>query len=161
MAKKAIAIASRMDSEGALKLAKKTFEYLIKQGEVVYLETRIAPKIFPHNGMDLGKMKSSDFKFIISFGGDGSILRVAQGLTHPNSPPILGVNIGSVGFLDESTDKTIFKDIKKLLNEDYIVEECSQIIPYLINKEGKELRLNKALNEVLVVSSKHSKVLQI
>ncbi|MFO8017197.1 MAG: NAD(+)/NADH kinase [Promethearchaeia archaeon] len=161
MAKKAIAIASRMDSEEALKLAKKIFEYLIKKGEVVYLETRIAPKIFPHNGMDLAQMNSSEIKFLISFGGDGSILRVAQGLTHKNPPPILGVNVGSIGFLDESTDHRIFDDIEKLLNEDYVIEKCSQITPYLFNKEGKKIKLNNALNEVLIVSSKHSKVLQI
>ncbi|MGV9171131.1 MAG: NAD(+)/NADH kinase [Promethearchaeia archaeon] len=161
MVKKAIAIASRMDSEGALKLAKKTFKHLIKKGEVVYLETRIAPKIFPHNGMDLAQMSASEIKFLISFGGDGSILRVAQGLTHQDPPPILGVNVGSVGFLDESMDTKIFDDIEKLLNEQYVIEKCSQITPYLFNKEGKKIKLNSALNEVLIVSSKHSKVLQI
>ena len=56
MVKKSIALACRMDSERAIKLSKRIFEFLVKKGEVVYLETRIAPKIFPHNGIDLNKV---------------------------------------------------------------------------------------------------------
>jgi hypothetical protein len=46
MDRKGIAIACRMDSERALKLAKKIFELLVKKGELVYLETRITQKYF-------------------------------------------------------------------------------------------------------------------
>ena len=51
MEKKPIALACRLDSERAIKLAKRVFEFLVQKGEVVSLETRIAPKIFPHNGI--------------------------------------------------------------------------------------------------------------
>ncbi|MBD3256525.1 MAG: hypothetical protein GF383_15625 [Candidatus Lokiarchaeota archaeon] len=158
--KKAIAIASRMDSERALKLAKKIFEFLIKKGEVVYLETRIAPRILPHSGKDLKQMKADEIKVLISIGGDGTLLRVANGLNQRNPPPIFGVNIGSIGFLDESNNKTAFKDINKLLSNNYSVETCSKIVAYLV-KNNEEVKLSNALNEILIVSSKNSKVLQI
>ena len=54
MEKKPIALACRLDSERAIKLSRRIFDFLVQKGEIVYLETRIAPKIFPHNGMDLG-----------------------------------------------------------------------------------------------------------
>ncbi|MHA1273014.1 MAG: NAD(+)/NADH kinase [Promethearchaeota archaeon] len=161
MEKKAIALACRLDSEKAVKLVKRIFEFLVKRGEVVYLETRIAPRIFPHNGIDLGDINGNDFKFIISLGGDGSILRISQNLPQDNPPPILGVNVGSIGFLDDSNERSVFRDLNKVLDGNYIVEECSKITPYLVKKNGDELRLDNALNDVVIVSSKNSKVLQI
>ncbi|TFG14752.1 MAG: NAD(+)/NADH kinase [Promethearchaeota archaeon] len=160
MEKKAIGLACRMDSERAIKLSKRIFEFLVKKGEVVYLETRIAPKIFPHNGIDLNNMTSENFKFLISVGGDGTLLRVANGISQSDPPPIFGVNIGSVGFLDESNDRHVYKDLIKLLSGDFIIETCSKITPYIV-KNSEEIKLNNALNEILIVSSKNSKVLQI
>ena len=160
MEKKPIALACRLDSEKAIRLAKKVFEFLIHKGEDVYLETRIAPKIFPHNGMDLGEMSDENIKFIIIIGGDGSVLRVAGSLSQRDPPPILGVNVGSIGFLDESNERTIFKDLTKALNGEFEYEISSKITPYIL-KNSDEIRLSDALNEVLIVSSKSSKVLQI
>ncbi|MFX1311281.1 MAG: NAD(+)/NADH kinase [Promethearchaeota archaeon] len=160
MEKKPIAIACRLDSEKAIKVAKRIFEFLIQKGEVVYLETRIAPKIFPHNGMDLAEMTNENIKFIVTIGGDGSILRVASSLSQKNPPPILGVNVGSIGFLDESNERTIFKDLIHALNGEYECEICSKITPYIV-KNSEEIKLMNALNEVLIVSSKSSKVLQV
>ena len=147
MDKKPIALACRMDSEKAIKLAKKIFEFLVQKGEIIYLETRIAPKIFPHNGMDLGDMTSDNIKFIVVIGGDGSILRVVSSLSQKNPPPILGVNIGSIGFLDESDEVTVFEDLVRVLKEDYEIELCSKITPFLV-KNSDEIRLNNAINEV-------------
>ena len=160
MEKKPIAIACRMDSERAIKVAKRIFEFLVQNGEVVCLETRIAPKIFPHNGMDLGEMSSANINFIVVVGGDGSILRVANCLSQQDSPPILGVNVGSIGFLDESNERTVFKDLTKILDGEFDYETCGKITPYLV-KNSDEIKLNNALNEVLIVSSKSSKVLQV
>ena len=69
MEKKPIALACRLDSERAIILARRIFDFLVQKGEIVYLETRIAPKIFPHNGMDLGEMNAKNVKFIVIVGG--------------------------------------------------------------------------------------------
>ncbi|NVM18964.1 MAG: NAD(+)/NADH kinase [Candidatus Lokiarchaeota archaeon] len=158
MDKKPISLACRMDSERAIKLTKKIFEFLVKKGEVVQMETRIAPKIFPHNAKDLKEMTAENTKFLISIGGDGTILRVAGGLPHRNAPPILGVNIGSIGFLDESNKGTIFNDIIRVLNGDFLIEKCSKLTAFVV-KGSEEIRLSNALNEILIISSKSSKVL--
>ncbi len=158
MEKKAVSLACRMDSERAINLTKRLFDYLVKKGEIVQLETRIAPKILPHNDMDLKEMTAENTKFLISVGGDGTILRVASGLSQRNAPPILGVNIGSIGFLDETNERNVFNDIDRVLKGEYIIEKCSKLTPYVI-KASEEIKLNNALNEVLIISSKSSKVL--
>ena len=153
-----ISLACRMDSERAIKLTKKIFEFLVKKGEVVQMETRIAPKIFPHNAKDLKEMTIDNTKFLISIGGDGTILRVASSLPNRNPPPILGVNIGSIGFLDESNERTAFEDINQVLKGEFLIEKCSKLTPFIV-KGSEEIRLSNALNEILIVSSKSSKVL--
>jgi NAD+ kinase len=160
MEKKSIALACRLDSERAIKLTRRIFEYLVQKGEIVYLETRIAPKIFQHNSMDLGEMNAENIKFIVIVGGDGSILRVASSLSQQNPPPIFGVNVGSIGFLDESNERTVFKDLVKILNGEFVIEKCSKITAYIAKNSG-EIKLSNALNEVLIVSTKSSKVLQV
>jgi NAD+ kinase len=160
MEKKPIALACRLDSERAIKLTRRIFEYLVQKGEVVYLETRIAPKIFLHNSMDLGEMDVENIKFIVIVGGDGSILRVASSLSQQKPPPIFGVNVGSIGFLDESNERTVFKDLTRILNGEFTLEKCSKITAYIVKNSG-EIKLSNALNEVLIVSAKSSKVLQV
>ena len=160
MEKKPLALACRLDSERAIKLSRRIFEFLVQKGEIVYLETRIAPKIFPHNAMDLAEMDAENIKLIIIIGGDGSILRVANGISQQNPPPILGVNVGSIGFLDESNERTIFKDLSKILKGEYTIEVCSKLTAFIVKNSG-EIKLNNALNEVLIISTKSSKVLHI
>ncbi|MFX1388889.1 MAG: NAD(+)/NADH kinase [Promethearchaeota archaeon] len=160
MEKKPIALACRLDSERAIKLTRRIFEYLVQKGEIVYLETRIAPKIFPHNGMDLGEMTAENIKFIVIVGGDGSILRVVNSLSQQNPPPILGVNVGSIGFLDESNGRNIFRDLSKVMNNDFKIETCSKLTAFIVKNSG-EIKLTNALNEILIISSKSSKVLQV
>jgi NAD+ kinase len=161
MEKKGIALACRMDSKRAIDLTKEIFEFLVEKEEEVFLETRIAPKIFSPNSMNLIEMNNSNLKALLSIGGDGTLLRVASNVSQRDPPPIMGVNVGSVGFLDESNQRKVFRDLEKILDDKYIIEECSKITPYVVKKNSEEIRLNNGLNEVLVVSSKSSKVLQV
>lgn len=159
--KKAVALACRMDSERVFKLSKRILDFLTKKGEIVNVEGRIAP-IFPlYIGKELISMTSENTKFLIAIGGDGTLLRVVGCLPQQDPPPILGVNVGSVGFLDESNEHTVFRDLNQILNEEYTIEECYKIIPYIIKDTSEEVKLNNALNEILIISSKASKILQI
>jgi len=161
MEKKGIALACRMDSKRAIDLTKEIFEFLVEKGKEVFLETRIAPKIFSPNSMNLIEMNNSNVKALLSIGGDGTLLRVASNVSQRDPPPIMRVNVGSVAFLDESNHRKVFRDIEKILDDSYIIEECSKITPYVVKKNSEEIRLNNGLNEVLIVSSKSSKVLQV
>jgi len=162
MNEKPIALACRMDSDSAISLTKDIFSYLVKEkGQTVVLETRIAPRIMAHNAMDLKQMREDNIWFLISVGGDGTLLRVVNGLFQKNPPPILGVNIGSIGFLDETNNRKVFNDLEKILDGNFLIERVSKITPYIIKKSSEAIKLSNALNEILIVSSKHSKVLQI
>ncbi|BDZ43776.1 hypothetical protein GCM10025865_30750 [Paraoerskovia sediminicola] len=59
---------------------------------------------------------------VLVIGGDGTILRAAE-LTHGTRIPLLGVNLGHVGFLAESEREDLRQTVRRLADGDYTVEE--------------------------------------
>lgn len=64
------------------------------------------------------------FDFIVSIGGDGTILRVAKESAKAGVP-ILGVNRGTVGFLTEIESSGLDEAIEKLVKREYVLERRS------------------------------------
>jgi NAD+ kinase len=151
-----IGIACRLDSPEAIEVVQIITDLLLARKEKIFYETRISSKFIRHYAKNLGDMNRSNTKFVISVGGDGTVLRVAQNLPQENPPPILGVNLGSVGFLDESDRNTMARDLDAVFTGHYHYEKCVRLATYVGNQ-----RLPDALNEVLIISSKPSKVLYV
>lgn len=155
-----IAIACRLDKSNALDLTRKIVDYLLEKNVKISLENRIAQRFNPHLRKDLRHMDENSVKIIISVGGDGTILRVAGNL--PKNPaPLFGINIGSVGFLDEfdnssESEDLIYKVLDRVIAGDYYIENSMRLSAVCNRK-----RLQNALNEVYIVSSKPSKVLHV
>lgn len=155
---RAIGIACRLDSPEALDVVQFISDYLLSRNEKILYETRISSKFLRHLACNLSDMNVENVKFIISVGGDGTVLRVVQNLAKENPPPILGVNLGSVGFLDETDaeQEHLKRDLDRVLQSDYRLERSARLSTFIGNH-----RLPTALNEVLVISSKPSKVLYV
>ena len=157
---KPFGIACRLDKENALDLTGKIIDYLMKKDVKLVLENRIAQRFqrfLPKK--DLRQMNSTQVKAIISVGGDGTILRIAQNLPRKNPAPIFGINLGdSVGFLDEcdlDSDK-LYNALDKLIEDEYQIESAMRLAAFHYKS-----RFPDALNEVYIVSAKPSKVLHI
>src|SRR6056297_199509 len=118
-----IGIACRLDSPMALDIVQKISDFLLDREERIFYETRISTKFIRHYGKNLSNMTVKNTKFIISVGGDGTVLRVCQNIPKQNAPPLLGVNLGSVGFLDESESDTLLQDLANILEGKYEIEE--------------------------------------
>lgn len=93
-----------------------------------------------------------DVDYLICLGGDGTILRTIERLKDP-SIPILGVNLGFIGFLAEINPEEVKEKIPLLLEGKFEVEECIRIASEV---DGK--RLPDALNEVVIKSAQPAKV---
>ena len=92
-------LVARYDQKAALKLTEKLADYLAKKGLKVYVEDSLTDKLTSHHEfISLSEMKTD---FIITIGGDGTILRTAINVPKPE-PPILAVNMGVRGFLNGS-----------------------------------------------------------
>jgi len=89
-----------------------------------------------------------DTSLILSIGGDGTFLSAAKRFA-PSGIPILGVNLGRIGFLSENSPETVAEAI---LSEEYIIEDRAMLYSEV---KGGDVELNPgfwpyALNEVSV-----------
>jgi NAD+ kinase len=148
---KSVGLVARYDKKPALKLTEELAEYLKNKGLKVYIEDTLAGKITTKEEMvPLSKMKTD---FIITIGGDGTILRTSITLLKPE-PPILAINMGVRGFLTEVEPKNACEAVEKILKGEYKIEKCSK----LSVKAGEET-MPDALNDVVISGGEPSKIL--
>jgi NAD+ kinase len=100
-------------------LEKEKIEFYIQKEIADGIEKRFSHKIEKVLTTD-ELLKNSDM--IISFGGDGTILATAR-LVGSLQIPILGVNLGKLGFLAEVAPEDVFDFIKKICEGKYRIEE--------------------------------------
>jgi len=134
-------------------MAEKVIEFLIENGVEVSIDTSLAEKIPEFK--DLAKeLKDMDVDIILTIGGDGTILR-AQSFIDGKKIPLLGINMGTVGFLTEIDPKSVFSDLKEVLKGRYTIEERTRLDVYHHDK------LPSALNEVVMMTREPAKMLHI
>ena len=89
-----------------------------------------------------------DIEIALVLGGDGTILRAAE-MVHGSECPIVGVNLGHVGFLAEMERHDLTTTIERVLNRDYSVEE-RMTIDVVATLDGETIAETWALNEASV-----------
>jgi len=148
---KSVGLVARFDKKKAIKLAEDLAEYLKKKGVEVYVEDTLAEKMgAKEKSVSLEKMKTD---FIITIGGDGTILRTCVSIPKPE-PPILTINMGIRGFLTEVEPKKALTAIDKCLKGQFTIEKCMKLS---ITVNG--VKLPDALNEVLISADEPAKLL--
>lgn len=93
----------------------------------------------------------SDISAVIVLGGDGTILRAAE-IVKGHEVPIIGINLGNVGFLAEISEPSI-EEIVKAVDSGAIHREPRLTLKYEIVRNGSVISQGWALNEVAVERS--------
>lgn len=96
---------------------------------------------------------------VLVLGGDGTLLRAAE-LARPTGAPVLGVNLGRVGFLAEVDSDELDRAIELVTRAEYEVEE-RMTIDVRATTDGTVLFRNWALNEVSVEKTRREKILEV
>lgn len=84
---------------------------------------------------------------ILSMGGDGTLLSTAR-LVGSRGIPILGINIGSLGFLTEQTPESLERNLDRVVAGDYAIQERMVLATTVLNEVNSETLY--ALNDVVV-----------
>ena len=92
----------------------------------------------------------------IVLGGDGTMLRAAQ-LFRGKNVPILGINLGHVGFLAE-IERPAFSEIAQAISDNSFTVEERMSLNYQLIRDGKQIETGWALNEVLVERNDHQMI---
>ena len=93
----------------------------------------------------------------IALGGDGTLLSVAHHAA-PLSLPILGINLGHLGFLAEIEKQEIEKSLLKLCADEYTIENRIMLRGTITRESGETLTLD-ALNDIVVSRNEGSRLI--
>jgi len=96
---------------------------------------------------------------VIVIGGDGTILRVARALNGAKTP-ILGVNVGNLGFLAGIRGDELSDPIRKILHGDYDVSERHTLQTTVV-RGGKRKHTHRALNDVVISRGTFSRIVRL
>lgn len=94
----------------------------------------------------VAQVKSSELVLVL--GGDGTILRGAA-LAHGTSVPVLGINLGHVGFLAQIGKPPVKRIVEAILNQS-LETERRMTLGYSVERAGEVLSNGWALNEVTI-----------
>jgi NAD+ kinase len=104
-------------------------------------------------------VKITDLEIVIVLGGDGTILRAAE-LTRGCAAPLLGVNLGHVGFLAESEREDLTDTVSRVLARDYEVEE-RMTLNVRVKVDSEVVYETWAINEATVEKASRERMLEV
>lgn len=123
----------------ALEIAHLMRDFLLLQGASVVAEEEKCKALGVPN---LENFRPEEIDFLITLGGDGTILRVLH--NHPElTSPIIGINLGSLGFMTDIPVNAIESTLGKVMNGEFEIEkrliiegkkEDSKKAPFAINE---------------------------
>jgi NAD+ kinase len=102
---------------------------------------------------------AQDCELAVVFGGDGTILRTAE-LCRGTDTPLLGVNLGHVGFLAEADVEDIHDVVTAIVDRTYSVEE-RLTVDVQVQVAGQIVATNWALNEATVEKVARERMLEV
>jgi NAD+ kinase len=105
------------------------------------------------------EVRTADLELVIVLGGDGTILRAAE-LVRGCAAPLLGVNLGHVGFLAESERDDLADAVGRVLARDYDVEE-RMTLSVRVKVDAQVIYSSWALNEASVEKASRERMLEV
>jgi NAD+ kinase len=96
---------------------------------------------------------------VLVLGGDGTFLRAAE-LARPARAPLVGVNLGRVGFLTETEPEALRDTVRHLVERSYRVEE-RLTLDVDVRVGGRVVARDWALNEASVEKTKRERMLEV
>lgn len=97
-----------------------------------------------------------DAEIVIVLGGDGTILRGAE-ISRPRNIPLLGVNLGHVGFMAE-VEKLSLESVAKSVVEKSYTTDPRMLLSFSVERDGAEIASGWALNEVTIARTESTMV---
>jgi NAD+ kinase len=101
----------------------------------------------------------SDLELVVVLGGDGTILKAAE-VVRDHSIPLMGINLGHVGFLAESEREEFTEAVRRVLDRDYEIKE-RLTLEVAVFVAGKEVFRTWALNEATVEKNARERMLEV
>lgn len=151
-----IAVVAKRVSQEALETAVELAHWLRRRQLGVALEETIL-EASPEVQAEVFD-RSEIYDLVVVLGGDGTLLSVARSLA--GSIPILGVNMGNLGFLTEVPRSELYPSVMKFLEGDYDVDERALLDVSLRRASGEEVSY-RVLNDAVINKSALARIVEL
>jgi NAD+ kinase len=151
-----VGVVAKRGSQVAAELAGELVEWLQRRQIEVLLDPATASAIDVRGMEPLAVGARCDF--VVVLGGDGTLLAVARKAA--GGPPILGVNLGRLGFLTEVPRNALYPALVEVLSGRYTLEPRSIFEIEQVSSAGTKKSF-RALNDVVIAKSALSRVIEL
>lgn len=138
------------------RLKKEGVPYILPTTLVQGLRGKIDSKILRQSVVVPEQKLPTACDILISLGGDGTILRMAR-LVYGHATPILGINLGKLGFLAEVSLEELDDCLTEILRGDYIIEDRMMLQAHI----GNSKKLMYALNDIVLTQTDSSRMFNV
>jgi NAD+ kinase len=159
--KRSVLVVTHTGRPGAVRSANLVIERLADAGIAVRVLGEEATEL-DCAGADMMPVSATackDAEMVIVLGGDGTLLRAAE-LARPVGTPLLGVNLGHVGFLAEAEREDLAATVDKVVTRRYDVEE-RMTIDIAVRQDGAVTDTTWALNEASVEKASRERMVEL
>lgn len=153
-----ISISAKISSRAALETAARTAAELRGRGYEVCFDYATADKLNDRGPCVSKNELGKTALLIITFGGDGTLLSVARHA--PRDVPILGVNMGTLGFLTEVSVEEFPAMLERVLGGDYTAESRVTFDVQVLGP-GRDLRTYRVLNDATINKSALARIIEM
>jgi len=155
---KKIAIIIKRNKPEGLDLARELIPWLSERGVEAIFDKEVVETLDIKKGYSKTEIHQVA-DLIIVLGGDGTLLSIAR-VAGKNSTPILGVNLGSLGFLTEMTVDELFPILERILEGKYDLEE-RMMLKASIFRQGEKITEYSALNDVVISKGSMARIIDL
>lgn len=143
---KKIGIITKLKKPEAIEVVNKLNPWLKEKDRDTFIDIETATSI-GEKGFQRSEIPSL-VDMIIVLGGDGTLLSVVR-LVGDLGIPILGVNLGGLGFITEVPLDELYTTLERIFNNDYFIEERLMLIAQ-VRRRGERIAEYNVLNEVVI-----------
>ena len=132
-------------------------EYLTAKGAECVIAGPAASDNGRYHYTDTGRIPG-DTQCVIVLGGDGTLIQAAHDLKG-TSYPLIGINLGNLGYLSEVDQENLFPSLDRLLMDDFFIEERMTLLGEIV-RDGQIVCSDTALNDIVLTRLESMKMLR-
>ncbi|HEY7818455.1 MAG TPA: NAD(+)/NADH kinase, partial [Vicinamibacteria bacterium] len=153
-----VAIVAKLHATEASSVVRSLSKWLGDRGIEPVLEASLAARRRGAAGFTLDSLPK-DISLVVVLGGDGTLLSVARAMG-AKQIPILGVNLGSLGFLTDVALQHLYDTLESILSGEATVDSRMMLRAELLRKE-ETLASEVVLNDVVITKGAIARIIEV
>jgi len=144
---KKIAVLAKVHDPRCQGVASELFEWLTARGLEPFVDSHLARHLLLPSGIE-NVLFTEQADLVVVLGGDGTLISAARQIGD-RGIPILGVNLGSLGFLTEITLEELYPTLERCIAGEHRISE-RMMLQATVERDGAEIACHAVLNDVVI-----------